>query len=118
MPEINVENLEMLKKLQLMFKKVLGELKHGDKVLFKGREIDFYCQDCIDYKIFSENLYEGSLLIPTLEELWGLMDWESWDLSNNEQGIIMLEGLASGMPVIVGDIYTTLLKALCSQEGL
>lgn len=125
------ENLPDLKKLQPLFRKVLGELKLKDDIFdteynqqgfiveIPDEKNNFYQSRLesglqIQYRLSTDNLYR----IPSFLELWGMVDWNKIEHKTiHKTGEIWLrfQGEFHGFK---SDPYTAVLKALLKQEGL
>jgi hypothetical protein len=139
-----MKNLKYYIPLQPLFEAKLGEKKTGDKfyvssaTLYEHPEkisvvkddiITYYYTDTISiflhYFIYKGNLVAletmiGSYRIPTLEELWGLVDWSEWEetgISPNGQYLWFLRNLDDKEPTIIAEPTEAILKALLQQEG-
>jgi hypothetical protein len=127
MPEIK-ENLDLLKKLQPLFKRVLGEYKFGDMVfsqlrscigyyssmVLSGADEIYYFNTAFGHFTESDNV----LRVPTFEELWGMVDWDKWSREILNDGTLELKSIVAPIRYIIDMPYTALLQALCSQEGI
>jgi hypothetical protein len=123
MPEITPENLDLLKKLQPLFKRVLGEWKIGhycysllSKRLIYVDERELFFLNDVKEKEYTDKI----LRIPTLEELWEMVDWSKWsDFGISPNGLyIWFMTALDEEPSIMADPYSALLQALCRQEGV
>ena len=129
MPEIK-ENLDLLIKLQPLFKRVLGEWKFGEKAYSLDKQcVGIYSSSIITSR--GEFLYfntffghftesDNPIRVPTFEELWGMVDWSKYPFTNFTKGVLEID-VKGRIYTRYGkwiDPYTALLKALCSQEGI
>jgi hypothetical protein len=107
------DNIDALKKLQPLFKRVLGEWKIGDRYCYIS-----YPKGVLTVLQLSMLPVDSNIIlrIPTLEELWEMVDWDKHHF--------YLETCHGTVDIYIDgevlcaecDPYTALLKALCSQE--
>ena len=120
MNQLTPENLDMIKRLQPLFREKLGDIVDGDELVNpfsdKGRT-SFVCgnnqmglDDClrIPKPIDWQNPERG---------LWGMINWKRFDIKRvSESGGVFLTGGDSGDGFV--DPFTALLMALVQQEGV
>lgn len=58
------EELDLYIELAPILNEYRGEWQHGDHLYSKGLQHDFYCQDCLDYKIFPRGIYDDCIWLP------------------------------------------------------
>lgn len=119
MNKLTPEQLDMIKRLQPFFRKIMKEWKDNDLC---------YCSDC-DHRIktylkHSYNCIAEPLRIPTMYDwqnpergLWGVVDWEKFYIKEHYSSI---DAHKDTDEVLFRkyDLSTALLKALCEQEGV
>ena len=125
MNQLTPENLDMIKRLQPLFREKLGDIVDGDELVNpfsdKGRT-SFVCgnnqmglDDClrIPKPIDWQNPERG---------LWGMADKNRWTIiSHNSNDWIIQDNSNKRTKLcdsIIADPFTALLKALAEQEGV
>jgi hypothetical protein len=62
-----------------------------------------------------ELLEKTCIRIPTLEQLWGMVDWMNWECFTQMSGMLTI---SKGEISITGEPVEAILNALCEQEGV
>jgi hypothetical protein len=118
------EELKLYRVCQPRFEELMGPMIHGDKVLLKGGYEDIYCEDCVQYKIFSPHIFDESLRLPLPIDsvhpergLWGMVDWGNAQIlaihSDGDITIARKGNFIGRFPPAIA-----LLRALVTQWGL
>jgi hypothetical protein len=123
------EQLDMIKKLQPLFKERMGEWQVGDEFYPIAFDSDYQLfvidrgnLDILDQ--FGNQLPMADVLrIPKPIDwqnpkrgLWGMIDWDMWILSTGIDNANVY--IRSADCYIKDDPFTALLKALCEQDGV
>jgi hypothetical protein len=148
MNQLTPEQLDMIKRLQPLFCKKMGEWQAGDDFEFSGRDgfIETISGDAMrlhfmwnglssDTRVIYRRSWHNVLRIPKPIDwqnpergCWGMIDWSNlYQQRHNDDGKIAIYhteyvndiGRAIvGEPFIVADPFTALLIALVQQEGV
>ena len=119
MNTLTPEQLDMIKRLQPLFREKMGVITEGDMFLNPFRKkICFVDKGTL--------VIDGCFVIPKPIDwqnpergLWGMIDWDSWNFEGSLTGKVYIKYSGSAHNyVFSGDPFTALLMALCVQEDV
>jgi hypothetical protein len=129
MNQLTPEQLDMIKRLQPLFKEKMGEWQIGDIIILPDGDLDcIYKADVVTWRMMPQlsDAFDDCLRIPKPIDwqnesrgLWGMLK----GFKQLKQGTVYESTVNDSLVVdrkeyIAPDPVTALLKALCEQEGV
>lgn len=127
MNQLTPEQLDMIKRLQPLFKEKMGDWQVGDIIILPDGDLDcIFKADVVTWRMMPQlsDAFDDCLRIPKPIDwqnpergLWGMINWKRFDIKRvSESGGVFLTGGDSGDGFV--DPFTALLMALVQQEGV